>query len=105
MAILDRVDAIIFTAGVGENSSFIREKALNEMSHLGVQVDLEKNEEKSREERSIHSPDSQTDILVIPTNEELLIARETKKQFKKVIKEKSNGRFFQKSYLCRFGGK
>ena len=83
MAILDRVDAIIFTAGVGENSSFIREKALNEMSHLGVQVDLEKNEEKSREERSIHSPDSQTDILVIPTNEELLIARETKETIQK----------------------
>ena len=76
MAILGKVDAIVFTAGIGENSPYIRRKCLEGLDIFGIRIDEEKN---SRNEKEISSKDSHIKVLVIPTNEELRIARETKR--------------------------
>ena len=70
------LDAIVFTAGVGENGPEIREKICSGLEVLGASIDPEKNLARGREE-DITGPDSRVRVLVIPTNEELMIARET----------------------------
>ncbi|HOJ93296.1 MAG TPA: acetate kinase, partial [Dictyoglomaceae bacterium] len=65
-----------FTAGVGERSPIIRRMVCENMEHLGIKLDLDKNEVKG-EEMKISTPDSKVEVWVIPTNEELMIARET----------------------------
>jgi len=70
------LDAIVFTAGVGENGPEIREKICSGLEVLGASIDPEKNLVRGREE-DITGPDSRVRVLVIPTNEELMIARET----------------------------
>ncbi len=77
MATLGRVDAIIFTAGVGENSPFIREKVCEGLENLGVVLSKELNHSAERGIRSIGVPESNVKILVVPTNEELEIAIQT----------------------------
>lgn len=77
-AAMDGVDAIIFTAGVGENASLVRERVLKGLNFLGVELDREKNAERSKQERIISTENSRVAVLVIPTDEELMIARETK---------------------------
>ena len=83
------VDAIIFTAGIGENSFFIREKVCNDMDFLGVKLDAGINESVKKQEAIINTDESSVKVLVIPTNEELVIAMDTAKiveklQFQKV---------------------
>lgn len=73
-AVLNGIDAIIFTAGIGENSAYIREKVCQEMDFLGLELDLDKNNIRSNTIREINTVNSKTKILVIPTNEELEIA-------------------------------
>ncbi|HOL39548.1 MAG: acetate kinase [Dictyoglomaceae bacterium] len=75
-AILGGLDALVFTAGVGERSPIIRRMVCENMEHLGIKLDLDKNEVKG-EEMKISTPDSKVEVWVIPTNEELMIARET----------------------------
>ncbi len=75
-AILGGLDALVFTAGVGERSPIIRRMVCENMEHLGIKIDVEKNEFKG-EERKISTEDSRVQVWVIPTNEELMIARET----------------------------
>lgn len=76
-AAMNGVDVICFTAGVGENSPFIRKMILdNHLGYLGVKLDEEANNKRG-EEIAISTPDSATTVMVIPTNEELAIARET----------------------------
>ncbi|MBU1106968.1 MAG: acetate kinase [Candidatus Riflebacteria bacterium] len=78
MAVLDGCDAVIWTAGVGENSPIVRGIVHGEMSWLGIKLDLEKNEVTWRgAEGDITTPDSKVKELVIPTNEELVIAQDT----------------------------
>ena len=77
MAVLGRVDAIVFTAGIGENDAVVRAESLRGLEHLGVVLDAERNTERSREARCISSPESRVRVFVIPTNEELAIGRET----------------------------
>jgi acetate kinase len=77
LAILGGADAIVFTAGVGENSALIREKSLADLQELGITVDPERNASGERGERRISPDDSPVAVLVIPTNEELEIARQT----------------------------
>jgi len=72
---LGRVDAITFTAGVGENSPQVRADALAGLSGFGIVVDPARNTAKDRSARHISPPDAQIPILVVPTNEELAIAR------------------------------
>ena len=76
VAALDGVDAIIFTAGIGENSSSIRADICDKMSYIGVSLDEEKNKIRG-EEVDISKADARCRVLVIPTNEELMIALDT----------------------------
>ncbi len=77
-AAMNGCDAIVFTAGVGENDFYTREKVCEEMDFLGIKMDTSKNNRRG-EAADLSAPDSRVKILVIPTNEELAIARETKK--------------------------
>ena len=74
--VLDGVDAITFTAGIGTHSTFVRAKVCSKLSFLGVKLDPEANEHGTGE-RIISTPDSKVAVTVVPTNEELMIARET----------------------------
>ena len=78
LAVLGQVDALVFTAGVGENSPYIRWHACEGLSHLGISLDREKNEAKIKGITEIHNIESPISVLVIPTNEELEIALQTK---------------------------
>lgn len=75
LAVLGRVDAIAFTAGVGENAAAIRADALSGLEPLGIEVDAAANEARSSQARIISTPLSRTTVLVVPTNEELAIAK------------------------------
>lgn len=75
-AIMNGVDAVVFTAGIGENNDYVRKEILSDMDFLGIKIDLEKNLVRGKE-MDISSPDATVKTLVIPTNEELEIARET----------------------------
>jgi len=79
VAAMNGVDAICFTAGIGENSSLIRELVCSYLTYLGTQLDDEKNKMRGTEQ-VVSTADSSVKILVIPTNEELMIARETYSQ-------------------------
>jgi acetate kinase len=76
-AVLGRVDAIVFTGGIGENSPVIRKGSLDGLTNLGIVIDDRKNDEAIRGQFEIHDSQSTVKILVIPTNEELEIARQT----------------------------
>lgn len=78
-AAMNGVDAIVFTAGVGENASVIREKVCDYLGYLGVELDKEKNNNLSGDTEFISTDDSKVKVIVLPTNEELAIARETVK--------------------------
>jgi acetate kinase len=75
-AVLGRVDAVVFTAGVGENAADVRELTLTGLGVLGVELDVEANQVRSTQARDIATPQSRVRVLVIPTNEELEIARD-----------------------------
>jgi acetate kinase len=76
-AILNGLDVLIFTAGIGENSAIMRKLACEKLTFLGIRLDLEKNNVHSKEIREIQSSTSKVKILVIPTNEEIEIANQT----------------------------
>ena len=76
-AALGRVDAVIFTAGVGENSDLVRARACADLSLLSIILDEQKNKEHASGLSEIQAKDSPTKVLVIPTNEELEIAEQT----------------------------
>ena len=75
-AAMNGVDAICFTAGVGENNPLVRKLVCDRLGYLGIAMDTEKNNKRG-EEVEISTPDSLVKVLVVPTNEELAIARET----------------------------
>ena len=75
-AILNGLDAVIFTAGVGENDALTRELVCKDMEYLGLTIDIDKNNTRKSGIREISQPDSLVKILVIPTNEELEIANQ-----------------------------
>lgn len=75
-AILNGLDAIVFTAGVGENDSNIRRMVCSDMEFLGIKLDREKNEQRSGTIRAISEDDSPVKVLVVPTNEELEIVKQ-----------------------------
>ena len=76
VAAMNGVDVICFTAGVGENSAPVRKLVCEYLGYLGVTLDEEANSKRGQE-IAISTPDSKTTVMVIPTNEELAIARET----------------------------
>lgn len=77
-AAMGGIDALVFTAGVGENSWIIREMVCEGLEFLGIKLDKKKNDGLRSREEIISTPDSKVAVLVIPTNEELVIARDTK---------------------------
>lgn len=77
-AAMNGVDAITFTAGVGENDYRMRKEICEYLGYLGIKLDEEKNQAAIGEVGEISTPDSKVKVFVIPTNEELAIARETK---------------------------
>ena len=76
-AVLGNVDAIIFTGGIGEHSARIREQICANLQGLGIGVDSNKNQQRSKQVMPFHSDTASVQLLVIPTNEELAIARST----------------------------
>jgi acetate kinase len=74
---LGGIDAIVFTGGVGENNSLLRRRVLRGLEFMGVHVDADRNEVPTKAARRISPDDSPVAVLVIPTNEELEIARQT----------------------------
>ena len=76
VAAMNGVDAIAFTAGIGENVCIVREKVCAYLGYLGVELNKEANAIRG-EEITISTPDSKVKVMVVPTNEELAIARET----------------------------
>ena len=74
--LLEGCDLIVFTAGVGENNSVIRKEVCEKLACLGVEIDLEKNAVRG-ETQKISTDQSKIDVYVIPTDEELMIARDT----------------------------
>ena len=77
-ATLNGVDAIVFTGGIGEHSDLMRRLVMEDMEYLGVDFDFEANKEYSDGVRVLSKPDSKVKVFILPTNEELSIARETK---------------------------
>ncbi|MFI6630963.1 acetate/propionate family kinase [Nonomuraea fuscirosea] len=76
-ALLGRVDAIVFTGGIGENDPLTRAAALKGLDRLGITVDTELNESEHRGEREVSPPTAEVPVLVIPTDEEQEIAHQT----------------------------
>lgn len=85
-AAMNGVDAIVFTAGVGENSPYVREKVCEYLGFLGIKIDRQLNNVKGVE-RIISTPDSKVAVLIVPTNEELIIARDTRYIVENKVKE------------------
>jgi acetate kinase len=81
-AILNGLDAIVFTAGIGENSSLMRQLVCEDLDFLGFELDDKKNLERTNSIREINTKNSKVKILVIPTNEELEIAKQSVRLFK-----------------------
>ncbi|MDR1195713.1 MAG: acetate kinase [Endomicrobium sp.] len=77
--ILNGADALVFTAGIGENSPSVREQICKNLSAVGIEMDVDKNNEPSSSERFVSTESSKVKIMIIPTNEELMIARESKR--------------------------
>jgi len=82
-ATLGGLDALVFTAGVGENSPLVRQQSCDGLDFLGIKIDEDKNKEAIGKEMDISTEDSQVHTLVIPTNEELVIALDTER----IVKE------------------
>lgn len=76
-AVMGGLDALSFTAGVGENDALVREAVCGKLAFLGVKLDVDKNTVRSSEIREISAADSGVKVLVAPTNEELAIAQQT----------------------------
>ena len=76
-AAMNGLDALVFTAGIGENSPRLRQSVCEGLTFFGIRIDPGRNEAASSEPRRISADDSKVEVLVVPTNEELMIARDT----------------------------
>jgi len=72
------IDAVVFTGGIGENSDELRHDVCVNMEYLGIELDEELNTKLNRHEGKISKEGSKVEVWIVPTNEELLIARDTK---------------------------
>ena len=85
-AVLNGADAIVFTGGIGENSDIMRKLVTENMTAFGIEIDEKKNNVKASEITDISGKKSKVKVLIVPTNEELLIARETAEKVAKMAK-------------------
>ncbi|MDR0825602.1 MAG: acetate kinase [Prevotella sp.] len=76
-AVLGGVDILMFTGGIGENASPVREEVCKNMEYMGIKLDLDKNNEIHGDEAIISAPDSKVTVMVVPTDEEYMIASDT----------------------------
>jgi acetate kinase len=76
-AIMNGIDAVLFTGGIGENSWEVREAVCEDMDYFGIKIDKELNRSTRGKLIKLSTPDSKVEVWVVPTNEELLIARDT----------------------------
>ena len=76
-AAMNGLDALVFTAGIGENSPHVRKAVCDGLTFLGLELDEAANRRSSKDARFISTPESRVKVLVVPTNEELIIARDT----------------------------
>lgn len=76
-AAMNGVDIIIFTGGIGENADLTREAIIKNFGYMGIKLDIEKNKGLHGKEEIISTPDSKVKVVVVPTNEELVIAQDT----------------------------
>ena len=83
LAQLNGADALVFTAGIGENRAELRQAICAHLDQLGIVLDSEKNKAAKAEEAVISAPGARVTVMVIPTNEELVVARETKRLLEK----------------------
>lgn len=89
-AVLGGLDALVFTAGIGENSPLVRKKSCENLEFVGIKIDDEKNSRASNKQaKEIQSNDSQVKVFSIPTNEELVIALDTKRIIQEAREKKS----------------
>jgi acetate kinase len=79
LAELNGADALVFTAGIGENRAELRRAICANLDQLGIELDAEKNQSLRAQEATISTPGSRVRVMVIPTNEELMVAREAKR--------------------------
>jgi len=77
ITVLDTVDAVVFTGGIGENSVLLRQQICTGLTHIGIQLDLAANRAAVAEEVEISSSESKVKVFVIPTNEEIAIANDS----------------------------
>ncbi|MFG0249639.1 MAG: acetate/propionate family kinase [Phycisphaeraceae bacterium JB051] len=78
LAVLNGADALVFTGGIGQHSKVLRKAVCANLDFAGIKLDVDKNESANgNEETAIHAADSKTQIWVVPTNEELIVARQT----------------------------
>ncbi|CAM1350675.1 acetate/propionate family kinase [Tenacibaculum crassostreae] len=77
VAAMNGLDAIVFTAGIGENSDTIRKLVCTDMEYLGIELDVDKNAVRAKQLTEVHKETSKVKVLVIPTNEELEIAKQS----------------------------
>ena len=83
-AALGGIDVLVFTAGIGENAPLVREKTCENLEFLGIKIDKKRNRESIKTEAMISPPKAGVRVLVIPTNEELVIARDTERIIQEV---------------------
>jgi acetate kinase len=76
-AAMNGLDAVLFTGGIGENSWEVREQVCEDMDYFGIKIDKELNRSIRGKLTKISTPDSKIEVWIVPTNEELLIARDT----------------------------
>ena len=76
-AVMGGVDIVVFTAGVGEHQWDVRQGAIEDLEFMGIKVDTEKNKKNFGEEEIISTPDSKVKVVIVPTDEDLLIASDT----------------------------
>jgi acetate kinase len=80
---MNGLDALVFTAGIGENQPPVRRAVCDNLDALGIALDPEKNNVAGATESIISAPGSRVKVMVIPTNEELVVAREVKRFLEK----------------------
>ena len=78
-AVMNGLDCIVFTGGIGENDAPVRSNVCGDMEFFGISIDEEKNSKRSSGIMDITGKDSKVKVLVVPTNEELMIAMDTQR--------------------------
>ncbi len=86
-AAMGGLDAVVFAGGIGENSSEVREEVCADMEFFGIEIDIDENVRLNRHEGEISTPQSKVRVFIIPTNEELAIARDTKQLVRDLVRD------------------